>query len=222
MTPPALSPTAETGAPASAHVRQSALAAHAFRTDPCAHPIGTSACTRRAQVASACKADQQECDAWTVASWYPNGERPRSRCQDDVARVVALRYLDEPSPVASRHSNGARAGSRCRGDASGVLALRYPDEASLAANQHPNRERPASRCRGNVSRVLALRYLDEPSPVARRHRFAPCPFQGAATHTSRISLRVLRAVNHAFWTGVRAAAEHAELFAARRLDRKSE
>ena len=46
--------------------------------------------------------------------------------------------------------------------------------------------------------------------------------QASATHMSRVSVRVLRAVNHAFWTGVRAAAEHAELFAARRLDRKSE
>ncbi len=46
--------------------------------------------------------------------------------------------------------------------------------------------------------------------------------EAAAKQTSRVFLRVLRAVNHAFWTGVRAAAEHAELFAARRLDRKGE
>ena len=44
----------------------------------------------------------------------------------------------------------------------------------------------------------------------------------AARHASRVSLRVLRSVNRAFWTGVRVAAEHAELFAAKRLDRNSD
>ena len=166
------------------------------------------------------------CVTWTSRFLRRGGTRTGRvlRHGAEATFQVSSRCVTTSSLLLSRA--GARTGRALRHSAGTTFQVssRCVTASSLLLSRAGTRTGRVLRHGAEATFQVSSRCVTATSLLLRRAgNGSRRALQAAATHTSRVVFRLLRAVNRAFWTGVRAAAEHAELFAARRLhDRKSE